>query len=226
MRGSMLAMGAFASILAAAPTPSNDFSSYRGFHFGAGVADSLKQAGAGSTQVRIVHKRPALLEDLDWHPESPYRADGRKISPVRDARLRFYNGKLFQIVVTYERNHIEGLTESDMVGVISRTYGTATRPTEEIPFHSNYSETAHVLARWNNGDYSCDLVRTGNGYSFALVLSSKPLNALAQAAILESARLDALEAPEREAESKRKAAETTRLALDKARSLNLVSFVP
>jgi hypothetical protein len=207
-------------------TYSADFSSYRGFKFGASVATSAKQAGVDVSRASVLHSRPAKLVEVDWDPQSSYPVDRRKLGPVRDAKLRFYNDQLFQIIVTYERTQIAGLSEKDMIESISRTYGEATKPAEEIPFHSNYSDTAQVLARWENGDYSSDLVRTGDQNSFALVLSSAPLDKLARAAILEAARLDALEAPEREAKSRREAAEDSRLSLDQARSVNLPNFIP
>ena len=42
-----------------------------------------------------------------------------------------------------------------------------------------------------------NLVQTGDKTSFAMILYSKTLDASAQAAIVESARLDLLEAPQR-----------------------------
>lgn len=225
-RGSTLAAAVLAIIFGAASAYPADFSSYRGFHLGASVAASVKQAGADASAVRRIHDRPAVLEELDWRPLLSYRADSKRTSPVRDAKLRFYNGQLFQLIVTYEQDQIEGLTESDIVEVISRTHGTASKPVEEIPFQPNYSGVAEVLARWENADYSYDLVRTGDRSSFALVLSSKRLNTLAREAIVEANRLDALEAPQREAESRQKVAESTRQGLAKARALNLPKFVP
>lgn len=201
---------------------SGDLSSYRGFHFGESVTASAKQAGVDISRSRLVQTRPARLEELEWRPES----EGKNGDPLRDALLRFYNGQLFQIVVTYDRSHIEGLTESDMVAAISQTYGAATMPSEKILYRSNYGDTAKVLGRWENEEHSYSLIRTGDQASFALVLSAKRLNALAQTALVEAARLDALEAPQREIESQKKKAADNRSVLDKARSLNLPNFRP
>jgi len=145
---------------------------------------------------------------------------------VRESLLRFYNGELFQIVTTYDRQNVEGMTEADMVEAISRTYGTATKPAVEIPYHSNYGDTASVIARWEDPEYSCSLVRTGDRTSYALLLSVKRLDSLAQAAIMEARRLDALEAPQRAIDLQKEQEAKRRLALDEARSVNLPNFRP
>jgi len=48
--------------------------------------------------------------------------------------------------------------------------------------------------------YSYNLVQSGARTSFAMILYSKRLNALAEAAIVEALRLDAQEAPQKEVE--------------------------
>jgi hypothetical protein len=113
-----------------------------------------------------------------------------------------------------------------MIQAISATYGTATMPAASIIYHSNYAEMAPVLARWENSDYSYDLVRSGDRSSFAMVLYSKRLDALAQAAIVESARLDAEEAPQRELDKQKKRDEDANLVLEKARLVNKPNFRP
>jgi len=83
-----------------------------------------------------------------------------------------------------------------------------------------------VLARWEDSEYSYDLVRTGDRASFAMVLYSKRLETLAHAAIVESARLDSQEAPQRELDKQKQRDDDQRLALDKARALNKPNFRP
>ena len=145
---------------------------------------------------------------------------------MKDGLLSFYNGELFRIIVTYDRYKIEGMSADDMIQAISATYGPATKPTAEIAYHSNYAEVAPVLARWEDSEYSYDLVRTGDRSSFALILYSKKLETLAMASIVEAARLDADEAPQRELDKQKKRDDDDRLALDKARAVNKPNFRP
>ena len=211
----------WASLLGAA-----DLSRYRGIRLSTTLEIAAKQAEAQVSEAKSVHQRPAVIQELEWRPRFSYKANAKELDPVSDSLLRFYNGELFQIVTTYDRDKVRGMTEADMVNAISLTYGTATKPAVDIPYRSNYGSVASVLARWENSDYSHDLIRTGDRSSFALVLSNKRLNALAQAAIVEAVRLDAIEAPQRQINHQKLQDAKDRLELDKARSENRPNFRP
>jgi hypothetical protein len=203
-----------------------ELTTYRSFHFGESPTVAGKQPGIRLADMRTMQKRPAMIQELDWRPEMSYQGNSKGVDPVRDGVLRFYNGELFQIVTTYNRDKVEGMTDADMITALSATYGVASSPSVEIPFHSNYGETAKVIARWGNDDYEYDLVRTGDQASFALVLSMKRLEKLAQASILEASRLDALEAPQRAIDAQKKLDADNRMLVDKARAANILNFIP
>jgi hypothetical protein len=221
-----VALLAIAFALGTSAISAADLSSYRGLKLGMSLAAAAKQTGTKPAEARLDHQRPAVIQEMNWELRSPAPVNPAKPDPVKDGMLFFINGELFRIVVTYDRYKVEGMTPEDMVQAISATYGTATRPTAEIAYHSNYAEVAPVVARWDDAEYSCDLVRTGDRSSFALVIYSKRLEASAQAAIVESARLDTQEAPQREIDKQNKRDADERLALDKARSVNKPNFRP
>jgi hypothetical protein len=202
-----------------------DLSTYRGLQFGMNLAAAAKQASMKPSEARVVHQRPAVIQELQWLPRnssgSPFQAD-----PVKEGLLCFYNGELFRIVVTYDRYRVEGMTASDMIQAISATYGIATRPAAQIPYHSIYGEVAEVVARWEDNEYSYNLVESGDRSSFALILYSKRLQTLAEAAIVEAVRLDAQEAPQREVELQQKKEKESHLRLERARSVNKPNFRP
>lgn len=224
------------SLLSAAP--SADFSNYRGLQFGMSLTAAVAQAGTQLSDARVVHQRPALIQELDWKPRpllavyKPGDKPAEKISdpvsadPVKEGLLSFFNGELFRIVITYDRYRVEGMTPDDMIEGISAAYGPPTRPAVEIPYHSNYGEAAQVIARWENSEYSYNLVRTGDRASFALVMYSKRLDALAQTAIVEAVRLEAEEAPQRALALQKKRDDDESLLLEKARSENKPNFHP
>jgi hypothetical protein len=203
-----------------------DFSSYRGFQFGSNLSVAAKQAGAQPSEAILMHQRPAVIQELNWRPGSPMQADPAKTGAVQDAQLFFYNGDLFRIVVTYDRYKVEGMTAEDMIEAISVTYGTATRPAAEIAYRSDYGEVAPVIARWEDSAYSYNLVRTGDQSSFAMILYSKRVDALAQAATTEAARLEAEDAPKQEVQRQKNRAEEARVHLENARLLNKPNFRP
>ena len=226
IRGRHLAIGFLFAVIGTSPVLAADLSSYRGLQFGMDVMAAAKQTGTKATEARIVHQRPAMIEELNWQPRSPILADSVEADPVREALLCFLDGQLFRIEVTYDRFKVQGMTADDMVEAISRTYGAATKPKAEIKYHSNYAEVAAVLGRWQDSEYSYDLVRTGDHSSFALILYSKRLDALAQAAIVAAVRLEAQEKPQRELEKQKKQEEEERLNLEKARAVNKQNFRP
>lgn len=202
-----------------------DFSTYREFRFGTKLETVAKNAGWNPGTIRTTQQRPALIQEADWLPR-PERPGGAQSEAVREAALAFYNGELYRIVVTYDRYKIEGLSLDDMIEEISRAYGVATRPGGEIPYVSNYGKTAALLARWETAEYANDLVRTGDGGSYSLVLYSKQINALAQAAMNEAARLELEEAPQRELDRLKQREQEAKAALDKARAANKPNFRP
>lgn len=224
----MFAPLAIALLCAALGTPmvsAADFSSYRGIQFGMDLSSAAQQAGTTPSEARTVHQRPAVIQEMD-SKSRPLSAALTEADPVRDAVLWFFNGELFRIVVTYDRFKTEGMTAEDMIQAVSATYGTATRPATDIAYHSIYGEVAPVIARWEDSQYAYNLVQSADHTSFALILYSKRLDVLAQAAITEAVRLDTQEAPLREIEQQKSRDEEQRLTLEKTRSVNKANFRP
>lgn len=214
----------FCGVIGTSVLSAAELSTYRGFQFGMDLSAAAQQAGVEASDAKRIHQRPALIDELEWHPGG-FRSSANA-DPIKDGLLCFYKGELYRIVVTYDRDRVAGMTVDDIIAAISGTYGIATRPNAEIAYHSNYAEVAPVIARWQDSEYSYNLVRSGRGDSFGLVMYSKRLDTLAAAAIAEAVRLDAVEAPERAIEASRKQQGEDRLALEKARSVNAPNFQP
>ena len=177
-----------------------DLSRYRGFEFGETLAAVAKQAGLALSDVKLIHERPAVIQELEW----PIWLAGSSLAPtdpVKTILFSFYNGELFRIVVNYDWNETEGLTTGDMIEAISAKYGTATEPARtEIAFSSTqvYNDSEAVTARWEDSQYSFNLYRSTFQPTFGMMAFSKKLDALARAATTEAIRLDAQGAPQRE----------------------------
>jgi hypothetical protein len=214
------------ALCAALAAGAADFKNYRDFHFGMSLEDAAKPAGTKAADVRVTHRRPALIQEMEWRPGFAYTYGANRVDPVREGVLRFYNGELFQVVATYDAQKVEGLTEDDVVATISKTYGTATKPADRVAYRSNYGDSTPQLARWETADHWVSLVQTGDRATFALILTDRRLEALVKTAVAESARLDVLEAPQRAIEERRKQAAADRLEQGKARATNLPNFRP
>jgi hypothetical protein len=166
-----------------------------------------------------------MIQLLDFQPNL-FHSAAAKGDPVSAISLSFLDGELFRMAVVYDRYKVEGMTTEDMIQALSASYGTATTPKAEIAYHSYYAESAMVIARWEDSQYSYNLIRAEDRSTFAMVLYSKALDARAQTAIIEAARLDALEAPQKETDRVSKQAEENQLEQEKARLANKASFRP
>jgi len=205
-----------------------DLSQYRELQFGMNLLSVAQQTGIKASEARTIHRRPALIQELEWRPQHLLGDPARKADPVRDLLLSFYNDELFRILVNYDRYKTEGLTDEDMIEALSAKYGAVTRPTAKtISFSSSlvYNKKEKIIACWEDAQYSFNLFRSYS-QTFGIVIFSKRLDALARTAVVEALRLDIQEAPERELERKTKRDEENRIAQEKARLANKATFRP
>ena len=204
-----------------------DLSRYRGFQFGMNLLAVAKQADMKPSEARVIHQRPAVIQELEWRP--PRSVGLPQADPVKEVLFSFYNGELFRMVVNYDQHRTDGLTDEDMVEAISARYGTATRPDAKIVLFSSfqvYNDSEKVIARWEDSQYSFNLFRSSYQPTFGILVLSKRLDTMAGAAIVEAIRLDEQEAPQRETERQKKRDDEDHAAQEKARLVNKPNFRP
>ncbi len=90
LRNSMFCLAVF--LLASSIISAQDFSKYRGFSLGTSLATVLKQTQQKPVDVKVIHARPTLIQDLNWWPPAvpgaSYRADS-----VEQMLFSFCNGE-------------------------------------------------------------------------------------------------------------------------------------
>ncbi len=203
-----------------------DLSKYRTFSLGTSLAELTKQVGPYSHWTTLIHKRPAAIQELTfWTLNSSRSPVG--VEPVSQILFSFYDGELYRIVVTYDRDATKGLTDDDMVQAVSARYGAATRfyPEINLPTYDVFASTETVIARWEDSQNSVNLFRSSNQSPILLAVFSKRLDARAKAAIIESEKLEKLdkqEAPQVEIGRLKK--EADELAI--VRQINQKTFRP
>jgi hypothetical protein len=214
---------AFLTIPAAAWA--GDLSMYRTFQLGTDLPTIAKQAGVNAAQATVIHRRPALIQELAWRPQ--FTGPSGAAETAKDVVFSFYDGRLFRITVGYDRYQIDGLTVDDLVEAISTSYGSATRPAV-VPgaTPAGFGDHDEMLAQWQDPQYGFSLIRSSYGRDFKLVGTLKELNAQAEAATIEAVKLDLEDAPQREAARVAKEDETERVRLEKARLANKAKFRP
>ena len=208
-----------------AATSAGDLSKYRDFQLGTEFSTVAKQTNATPSQAKVIHRRPALIQELEWRPQP--LGWSSKTEPAQEVVFSFYEGELFRIVVNYDRRETEGLTSNDIVEAISATYGiVAKTPAVAKAVPGPYGDQEEILARWQDQQYRFDLMRSSYGPGFRLIGVLKRLEAPAEAAIVEAKRLDAQEAPQRDAARMASEEEAARAKLEKARLVNKPKFRP
>jgi len=212
-------------VISSSVISAQDLSRYREFQLGMSPVAVAHRVGI-TPEARVPHQRPELIQELMWQPSR------LGLSPpgdsVRQVLLSFYNGQLFRIVVNYEWDRTEGLTVEDMVEALSVTYGPATLPVTEISSALSRlnPESDKIVAHWKGPEYSLNLFRPSYASTFGLVVFSKRLDALAQAASLDAIRLDEQGAPRRAIERKQKQEAEDHARQAKVRLVNKATFRP
>lgn len=192
-----------------------DLSKYRDIQLGTDLPTVVRQVGATPTQAKVIHSRPALIQELAWsrRPLGPSPQE----DSVKAVVFTFYEGELFRIAIDYDRYETEGMTVDDFVKAISANYGAAEKPAAQGKAAEDpYGDQEETVARWQDPQYCFDLVRSPYGPSFKLIGILKKLEVPAQAAVMESTRLDDQEAPQREVARIASDKEVERARLEKA----------
>jgi hypothetical protein len=215
-------------LLASWPVAAADLGTYREFKIGASTADVIAHTGAAERDVKTLHERPALLQELSWR--RPYVSgrnspDGESVAAIV---FSFIDNQLFRMAIDYDRSRTEGLTNEDMITSLSAMYGPrSTRPAPIVPRPSFDSiDTRTVIATWRDGDATLTLNQSTYSGGFSLVITSISLEALARKAQATAVTMDAREAPAREAARAKEQADAARAAAEKTRTTNKDTFKP
>ena len=135
-----------------------DLSRYRNFQFGTDLASVSKLTDTPLSQIKLVHRRPALIQELAWRPQP--LGPSSATESAQEVVFTFYEGQLFRITVNYDRYKTEGLTSEDIVEAISANYGLAVKRGEpsKTP-KALYGDPDTVVAQWQDPQYRFDLNR-------------------------------------------------------------------
>jgi len=203
---------------------------YRNFALGMNVAEVSALTGVTAAEVKTIHQRPAVLQDLDWRlSQWVAGSPDATTDPVDQIVFSFVDDRLFRIVVYYAHSRTEGMTDADLIEGISAVYGAPVARTRgPVRIASAIEvESGSPVARWGDAGYTAVLYRTSSYRgSFRLIVTESALDALAQKATIQAVRLDDLEAPRREVARLKKERDDTRTAAEKARIANKKVFRP
>ena len=229
-RRASIAIGVLGFLLYGPSGEAQDFGRYREFELGSAVAAISTLTGVAGSELKAIHQRPVVIQELTWRPRYGAR---QPVAPdtesVDEMVFDFYDDRLFRVTVAYDRKQTEGLIDADMIEAISAVYGSPLIPTvsrrRQPPTLGD--DAGAPIAEWGNADNSVRLHRLSSyGTTFRLVLTAESVAPLARTAAARAVALDAREAPQREAAREKKEADHRRAAEEKARLTNKATFRP
>jgi hypothetical protein len=206
-----------------------DRSRYRDFQLGGDLPSISALTGVAQSEVKTLHVRPAMMQELQWRRRYAASGSTAQIDPVQQIVFSFYNEQLSRMVVDYDHDRTAGMTDMDMIEAISKVYGPRLNAAAKNPrgvVSPLEQESGTPLARWGDADYSVVLYRSSYASGFRIIVTSPRLEALARTADAQAIRLDEAEAPQREIARQKKELEDTRASQDKARTANKPDFRP
>jgi hypothetical protein len=230
MYSRMLATCAVGIVCATHALEGQGFSQYRDFVLGSDAASVSSLAGVTSSDVKTIHQRPALLQELAWRP-SPWTRGSTEPStdPVYQIRFSFYDDQLHRIVVDYGSDRTKGMTGPDLIEAITAVYGSPLPRTSRAGRVASPLETesGSMVARWGDSEYGVTLYQSSSyGAAYRLIVTDLRVDGLARQAEVQAVRLDDQEAPAREAAREQKERDDGRAAAAKARIANKGVFRP
>ena len=210
-----------------------EFSRYRTFDLGASVASVSTSTGVVASEVKTLHERPAVLQNLEWRPSrwtTGTASTTASTDPVERMVFSFYDDRLYRIVVDYRHDGTEGMTNADVIEAISAVYGEplakSARSPARVPSEVE-AESGAAVARWGDSEHGIVLYRTSSyGEALRLIVTALPVDALARKAASQARRLDEREAPSREIARQKKERADGLAAAEKARVANKKVFLP
>jgi hypothetical protein len=225
----LLSIVALGLVLSTHPLYGQGRPQYRGFQLGGDLPSVSALSGVAASEARTLHVRPAVTQELEWR--IPLFASGSTVpqnDPVQQIVFSFYNDQLFRMVISYDRQRTDGMTDGDLIDALSAEYGSplpsGVKKTPVVTSRIDI-EAGTPIARWGAADCSVVLYRSSYA-TFRVIVTSPRLEALARTSDAQAVRLDEREAPQREIARQKKEVEDTRLSQEKARLANKAAFRP
>ena len=209
-----------ASLLFVPFVHAQDLSKYRQFSLGTTLADVSKQIDRHPQDATMIQQSPETIQQLEWWPVALNVLT--KPESVQKVTLSFYNRVLYKIVATYDSDATIGLTAADMTAGISASYGPPAKEAAGTPHPDVPYGAEEAIGQWGDAQYSVTLSRESFLNAFQLVVLTKQLDAQAEASVIEAAKQEQSDAPQKEIARNKKAADD----LEAARQSNLKSFRP
>jgi hypothetical protein len=195
---------------------------YRTLRLGDSVATIAERLQLATSDVKVLYQHPALVQEVTWRPNRFVNGSAAVDDSLAQMVLTFHADRLTRIVATYDRDRTRGLTDPDLVELLSVSYGT---PLIEES-HGRADASRRVIARWMDDTAQILLWREDYPRQVGLTVTAMVDDVELQSTMTEGARLAALGATERERAIQVEAAEAIKARDAGIRSENKAKFKP
>jgi hypothetical protein len=201
-------------------------SRYRGVTLGDPVQVVVDQLKVTSSDIKVVHERPTLIQRITWRPRRSISGTVVEPDPLGEMVLAFHLGRLAGITATYDLDRTKGLTNADLHEAFTNSYGTSILvPTPTRTTVVSRAEP-EIIGRWDDAETLVVLWREPSTNRITLTIKSIATDRAMQEAIADGLRLEASEAPARDLARRATEDAALRARDEKARSDNKAAFKP
>ena len=205
------------------------FDRYRDVSLGDTVATVVERLQLRSTDVKVLYEHPSLVQEVTWRPHRFVSGSTVAADPLGELVLTFHLDRLARIVAIYDPERMRGLTDADLLELLSDVYGlpelqaTDRRPLRTPP------PARHVIGHWSDEHARVLLWREEYPRLVGLTItgvSGSVGEAALQSAIVAGARLAVEAAPGQERDRRAAAAAAIMERDARIRSENKAKFKP
>jgi hypothetical protein len=201
------------------------FARYRDVMLGDSFTTVVERLQVESSTVRVLSQDPSLVQEVTWRPHRFLSGMTVVPDPLAEMVLTFHFDRLVRVVAIYDRDRIEGLTDPDLVELLSAVYGLPLLPsTSKAP--RGAAALRQTLAVWMDADTQLLLWRDEYPRRVGLTVATIAAEPALQAAVVEGARRSAEGDPQREREARAAAAKTLMERVERIRLANKAGFKP
>ena len=197
---SFLALACALSLAGPAVSAEVVLSHYRGISLGDSVPTVVDRLQLPAADVKVVQESPTVVQEVTWRPHRYVSGATVEPDPVAEMVLTFHLGRLARIAVIYDRERTQGLTDADLLELMSPAYGASqliVSPTQSTFTVTPLAER-QTIGQWEDAETLLRLWRDHYPNRVGLTFTSIVEDRALQQALTDGALLHTAEAPARE----------------------------
>jgi len=226
LRPSFLTLAFALSLALPATSAEPILSQYRGVTLGDAVQVVVDRLQLAAADVKVVHERPTVVQELTWRPHRFISGTSVVPDPLAEMVLTFYEGRLARIAVAYDREKTQELTDADLQEAIGRVYGRSLLIATPAKAVLALSYDRRTIGQWEDADTRLILWREQYPARVGLTITSIVSDQALQDAITAGVRLNASEAPALDLARRTAEAAAVQAKGEKTRRENIAGFKP